>query len=159
VIATTASRVEQLRQRFYRAFARAHHAVMVHSGGRPGWLTPKLRVLVLTATGRRSGRPRQATLAYLPHQDGYAVLATNLGRAHHPGWYHNLVAHPDAAVTIAGRTTPVRARVLTGDDRDGVIGRAQAHNAQWRYYLAHTDREIPVVLLQPSAENPGRAAP
>lgn len=153
------SRAEQLRQRFYRAFARAHHELMVRTGGRPSRLTPRLRVLVLTTIGRRSGQTRRATLGYLPYHLGYAVLATNFARDHHPGWYYNLRDHPDAIVTIAGRTNAVHARGLTGDDRTRVLSEARVHNSQWRYYLEHTNREIPLVALEPADDETGRTPP
>jgi len=136
-------------QRFNRAFARAHHAVVTRTHGRPGHLTPRMRTLVLVTVGRRSGRQRLATLVYVAHGGGFLVLATNFGRPHDPGWWHNLRAAPDAEVWLSGRTMAVHGRELAGAERDAALAVALAGNAQWRTYFAHVTRPIPVILLEP----------
>jgi deazaflavin-dependent oxidoreductase (nitroreductase family) len=77
-----------------------------------------LPAMLLTTTGRRSGRARTQPLLYAPDGDGYAVMGSNWGQPHHPAWTANLLAHPDATVTIGSATVPVRATLATGVERD-----------------------------------------
>ena len=63
-------------------------------------------VVLLTTTGARSGLPRSMPLACIPdpqHADRFAVIASNLGQPHHPAWYYNLRAHPQATGVIDGK--------------------------------------------------------
>ncbi len=77
-----------------------------------------LPALLLTTTGRRSGEPRTQPLLYAPDGDGYVVVGSNWGQAHHPAWTANLLAHPEATVVVDGATVPVRAALVTGAERD-----------------------------------------
>jgi deazaflavin-dependent oxidoreductase (nitroreductase family) len=74
--------------------------------------------LVITTTGRKSGRPRSNPLLYSPDGDGYVVVGSNWGQAHQPAWSLNLLAEPRAEVDVKGRRIPVRAEVATGAERD-----------------------------------------
>lgn len=78
----------------------------------------QLPCLLLTTTGRRSGQPRTQQLLYAPDGDGYVVVGSNWGQQHHPAWSGNLLAHPDATVTVGARTVPVRAVLATGAERE-----------------------------------------
>jgi deazaflavin-dependent oxidoreductase (nitroreductase family) len=66
--------------------------------------------LLLTTIGRKSGQERTQPLVYVPYADGWAVVGTNFGQEHHPAWTHNLLATPEATVTLDGTRTRVRAR-------------------------------------------------
>ena len=74
--------------------------------------------LLLTTTGRRTGRPRTHPLLYVRDGDGIVVIGSNWGQAHHPAWTGNLLADPRAAVNVRGRDIPVTARLTTGEDRE-----------------------------------------
>jgi deazaflavin-dependent oxidoreductase (nitroreductase family) len=74
--------------------------------------------LLLHTTGRRTGRPRDTPLLGVPDGDGYVVIGSNWGEPRQPAWALNLLADPRAAVTRGGRTVPVRARLLTGAERE-----------------------------------------
>jgi deazaflavin-dependent oxidoreductase (nitroreductase family) len=89
------------------------------TGGRRTFtsLLSGLPVIMLATTGARSGRPRALPLVGLPDGDGMAVIASNFGREHAPGWSYNLRAHPTATITVSGREIPVRAVVAEGEDR------------------------------------------
>ena len=108
------------------------------------------QILVLRHRGAKSGKSRETPLQHHPHQGMYAVVASNGGDDHHPGWYHNLLANPDTTVFIAGNDIPVKARVATGDERDAVWSKFTDHDERFGAYVHKTAREIPVVLLDPS---------
>ncbi|MDG4808409.1 nitroreductase family deazaflavin-dependent oxidoreductase [Micromonospora sp. WMMD1120] len=74
--------------------------------------------LVITTTGRRSGKPRSNPLLYVPDGDAYVVIGSNWGQTHHPGWAMNLLAEPSAEVDVKGRRVPVRAELASGVERD-----------------------------------------
>ena len=116
--------------------------------------------LMLTTTGRRSGLPRQVTLARLELDDAAVVIASNFGREHHPAWSENLLADPRATVERDGRLEPVRARLLTEEECQRVWPQAVA---SWPGYATYREatagtREIRMFALEPDPRRPtGRA--
>jgi deazaflavin-dependent oxidoreductase (nitroreductase family) len=75
-------------------------------------------VLLLTTTGRRSGRPRTTPLLYVSDGDAYVVVGFNWGQPHQPGWALNLRAAPLATATVDGRRIPVRGTRAVGAERE-----------------------------------------
>jgi len=102
--------------------------------------------LVLHSTGARSGEPRDTYLMYTPLGDGRLVVAgTSFARDRHPAWTYNLLAHPDAAVSVRGHRYPVRATLVEDDaERDAAWARIEA---QWPGYRAYERESGRVVRL------------
>jgi len=73
--------------------------------------------LMITTTGRQSGLPRRNPLVYAPDGDAFVVIGSNWGQRHHPAWSGNLLANPDATITLKGVDIPVRARLVAGEER------------------------------------------
>lgn len=107
-------------------------------------------VLLLTTTGRRTGRPHRVGLTYLPLGSGVAVVGSNGGAPKHPDWILNLRAHPQATVQIGGARVVLQAREATGKERDDLWERAVAAYPRYAAYRRRTGRRIPVVILEPS---------
>lgn len=147
VSAPTAS-VAAIRRVAYQKFARAHGYVLLRTNGRPRRLGWNQYALVLETVGRRSGAVRAVPLLYLPDGDDFVVLASNYGQERPPAWWFNLQARPDAAVRWSGRRLTVRARLLTGDERDATVERGRDYNKQWQAYFENVRRELPVVKLE-----------
>ena len=129
-------------------------AVQKRTGGRVSLLRMAgMPYLVLTATGRRSGRPRSVPLLYVPHGEEFVVVGSNWGQQHHPAWSANLLAHPDAEVQARGRQIAVRARLVTGAERDRLW--RDLITPTWPAYDVYAeragDREIRVFVLSPRA--------
>ncbi|CAL9484829.1 nitroreductase/quinone reductase family protein [Streptomyces sp. enrichment culture] len=106
------------------------------------------RLLLLTTTGARSGRPHTTPVGYLP--DGgerVLVIASAGGAPHHPDWYHNLLAHPEVTVETGTFTYRARAVPLTGAERDRAFARAVEAEPGWAEYQEKAGRTIPVVAL------------
>jgi deazaflavin-dependent oxidoreductase (nitroreductase family) len=139
---------DTLQVRFFRAFARGHTRVLVRTHGFPSWSGPRIRFLVLETRGRRSGLPRSVVLLYMPDGGDFVVMASNFGGEQLPAWWMNLSAQPEAVVHVSGRTIPVRAQALTGEERDAMLRRAARYNRQWRGYTQSVERELPVVRLE-----------
>jgi deazaflavin-dependent oxidoreductase (nitroreductase family) len=108
-------------------------------------------ILLLHTRGARSGQPRTTPLLYTPHRDGFVIVASKAGAEHHPSWYHNLRAHPDAvAIEIGGRRTEVRPRMVEGAERTELWQRVNDnYNGYETYQERAGGRVIPVVLLEP----------
>jgi deazaflavin-dependent oxidoreductase (nitroreductase family) len=105
------------------------------------------RLLLLTHTGARTGRTYTSPMAYLPDRDRLVVFATNGGRPNNPGWYHNLVAHPEAMVEVGSGSFPVVATLLDGDERERVWAAQLSVAPHFGDLRAATGRTIPVVAL------------
>ncbi len=117
VAATKAGRV------FFRPTAhRMDQLVSKLTGGKRSFarIAAGLPAVILTTIGAKSGKHRTVVLMGIPHPDGVAVVATNYGDAKHPGWYHNLKAHPTATVTIDGDTWDATARIATPGERETI---------------------------------------
>jgi deazaflavin-dependent oxidoreductase (nitroreductase family) len=123
------------------------------TGGRvqlSGLLVPSL---VLHTTGAKSGEPRDAPLMYTPDGDGRAIVAgTNFAGERHPAWTSNLLAHPDAAITVRGRRMAVHATLIPVDERDAAWARIEAQWPGYRAYERDSGRTVRLFLLQPVRE-------
>jgi deazaflavin-dependent oxidoreductase (nitroreductase family) len=112
-----------------------------------------LPTLLLTTRGARSGERRTLPLLAIPDGDGFILVASNFGRSHHPAWYYNLRRHPQALVTLNGRTTAYRACELDGTERERCWQRAVALYPGYTLYAARAGgRRIPVLRLSPTDE-------
>ena len=106
-------------------------------------------MILLTTTGRKTGKVRTWPLMALRNGDGWVVTASNGGHDHHPAWYLNLVANPDATVRAGGVNTAVRARVADDGERAELYPRFVALVHGYADYERATSRVIPVVFLDP----------
>jgi len=106
--------------------------------------------LVLHTVGARSGEPRDVPLMYTPDGRGRAIVAgTNFAGSRHPAWTANLLAHPDAAITVRGRRMPVRATMVPDTERDAVWTRIEAQWPGYRDYERESGRTVRLFRLQP----------
>jgi deazaflavin-dependent oxidoreductase (nitroreductase family) len=114
-----------------------------------GWRKP-VPTLVLTHVGRRSGRRFETPLLYLEQGRDLVVVASQGGLPRNPQWYANLQAHPDTTVSLRGeRDRPVRARTVTPDERAVLWPRLVELYADFAKYQKWTERQLPVVVLEP----------
>ena len=107
------------------------------------------RTLILTTTGRRSGRRRQTPLIYGRHGDDYLVVASKGGSPQHPDWYHNLVANPEVDIQVKGDKLHARARTATSEEKPELWRIMTATGTPYDEFQAKANREIPVVVLEP----------
>jgi proline iminopeptidase len=106
------------------------------------------KILLLTTTGRKSGKETTTPLIFGMDGDNPVIVASKGGAPDHPGWYKNLVANPAAEVQIKGDVFPVRARDAEGEERERLW---KLMNEEWPHYEEYqtkTDRQIPVVILE-----------
>jgi F420H(2)-dependent quinone reductase len=126
------------------------------SGGRIGgkWrigagFRKPVPVLLLSHQGRKSGRWYTTPLLYLTDGPDVVIVASQGGLPRHPQWYLNLVANPEAEIEIGPARRPVRARTASPAQRAALWPRLVAAYADFDTYQAWTEREIPVVILEP----------
>lgn len=106
-------------------------------------------VLVLTTTGRRSGRRRQTMLTTPVHDDHRIVLVASYGGdPRHPAWFLNLRDHPEVTVTMGGKHRPMKARVATAEEKAELWPQIVRAYSGYGGYQERTEREIPVVVLE-----------
>ncbi|QKJ18669.1 nitroreductase family deazaflavin-dependent oxidoreductase [Microbacterium hominis] len=110
--------------------------------------------LVLHTVGAKSGAPRDAALMYTPDGQGRAIVAgTNFAGARHPAWTTNLLAHPDAAITVRGRRMLVRSSRVPDAERDAVWRLIEAQWPGYRGYERDSGRTVRLFRLQPVREH------
>ncbi|MEU4155403.1 nitroreductase/quinone reductase family protein [Actinoplanes sp. NPDC026670] len=127
--------------------------------GRVGGMFEGGRLLLLTTTGARSGRPHTVPLGYLPDQGRVLVIGSNGGARRHPAWLHNVLAHPVVQVEDGPFVYEAAATVLSGPERDVVFARAVESDSGWADYERRSGRELPVVALEAvPVAGPPRAA-
>ena len=106
-------------------------------------------VLLLTTTGRKSGREHTVPLFYLNDGEDMAVVASNGGTASHPAWWLNLKANPEATVEVGNREVRVRAEEAGPEEKERLWPKFVEMYGSYEDYRRRTDREIPVVFLRP----------
>ena len=121
------------------------------SGGKWGRTFFGSPILLLTTTGRITGRSRTWPLTYLSEGDHLIVIASNGGQPTHPSWYLNLLANPRVDVQLGERTQEMIARAAEGDERTQLWTRVVQEYPAYASYQRKTTREMPVVVLYPSA--------
>jgi F420H(2)-dependent quinone reductase len=129
---------------------RMHSLVYRVTGGRVLGRMGGQPVLLLETVGRRSGRSRTTPLQYLPHEDGFVVVASARGAPRPPAWFLNLSARPDARVRAGRRDLEVRARETVGAERQALWAELTAANRWLERAARKAGRELPVVVLEPT---------
>jgi F420H(2)-dependent quinone reductase len=106
-----------------------------------------LPVIVVTTRGAKSGAIRKFALMRVEHDGAYALVASKGGDPHHPGWYYNVLAHPDEVLVQDGADRfAVDVREVSGDEKAAWWERSVAAYSRYADYQANTDRPIPVFV-------------
>ena len=133
----------------FSLFGHEHVRQYEATGGKIGHDWNGTSCLVLRTIGRKSGEVRKFPLCYGRDGNDYVVVASKGGAPEHPGWYRNLLAHPDVEIQVRERIIPVRARTGTAEDKRRVWPIMTAQWPDYDAYQARSTRDIPVVLLAP----------
>ncbi|MGI5206695.1 nitroreductase family deazaflavin-dependent oxidoreductase [Spirillospora sp. CA-108201] len=126
-----------------------HIRAYLGSDGAQGHLYQEWPTLLLTTRGRRSGRLRRTALIYGRDADRYLLVASNAGAVRSPAWYLNLSADPHVTVQLGADTFTARARTATPQEKPALWARMASLFPLYDSYQATTDRDIPVVILNP----------
>ena len=131
-----------------RLFIAIHVGLYRLSRGKLGGRMRGFNVLLLTTTGRKSGKVFTVPLGLFDWPGGYLVVASNNGAPTHPAWYHNLKSQPQVTVQVLDQVIPVTAEVLTGEDRLQAWQQVITSAPSYAGYEEKTSRQIPLVLLR-----------
>ncbi len=129
--------------------------------GRVGGTWDGTPLLLLHHTGASSGVNRVNPIAYLPDGLRYLIWAANGGAPSHPGWYHNLAAHPNTSIEVGGEALDVVAEEAIGAERDRLWEVATERYPHLIEAAGKSGgRVIPLIVLIPVAQAlaPGAAA-
>ena len=105
--------------------------------------------LLLDHIGAKTGKVRTIALTYLEDGDDLVIVASKGGNPRNPAWFHNLVANPDTTIQVGAERRAVHARVATPAERDRLWPEVVKLYSGYRDYQARTDRQIPLVVLEP----------
>ncbi len=141
-----------MRDSAVRRWSAIHRWLFALTGGRLGNRLVDNDMLLLTTTGHRTGEPHTVPLLYLRDGNRLVVIASYGGRPNHPTWYTNLVATPAVIVQIGSRRTSYVARTADADERSVWWPRVVDAYDGYSEYQHRTDREIPVVFLDPTGQ-------
>jgi deazaflavin-dependent oxidoreductase (nitroreductase family) len=104
--------------------------------------------LVLTMTGRKSGKARSVQLGYTEDGDDVLVVASNFGGTNHPAWSYNLDANPQASIQLGSETTEVVATRLTDSEKAILWPKIADTIPQMKSYVKRTERNLKVYRLR-----------
>jgi deazaflavin-dependent oxidoreductase (nitroreductase family) len=128
----------------------AHTAIYKWSGGRIGHRFPGLPpMLLLDHVGAKSGQARTSPLLYVLDGRNVVLVASKGGYPRNPAWFHNLMANPETEVRIGTERRRVRARLARPEERPRLWRKAVEAYASYDEYQERTEREIPLVVLEP----------
>lgn len=128
-----------------------HETVFRLSQGRLLGKIMGMPVVILTTTGRKSGQ-RRSTMLTSPVAlgDALVLVASYGGDPRHPAWFLNLQANPDVEITSGGSTRKMRARIATPDEKAELWPKVIAAYKGYAAYQERTDRDIPLVIVEPA---------
>jgi deazaflavin-dependent oxidoreductase (nitroreductase family) len=131
------------------AWVRDQVDLIESSGGTKGTTLRDMPVVVITMRGAVSGKIRKVPVMRVEHDGSYAAVASKGGAPENPLWYRNLLANPDVEVQDGTRHVVMRAREISGAERETWWQRAVAAYPDYADYATKTDRLIPVFVLEP----------
>ena len=141
---------QQLADIGLKTMSRVHRIILRGAGGRVLNSALGMQVVELHTVGRKSGLPR-STMLTAPVVDGQRIVlvASKGGDDRDPDWYRNLMAHPDAELTVDGQRRQVRARRASAEEKAELWPRVVAAYGGYAGYQRRTQRDIPLVLCDP----------
>jgi deazaflavin-dependent oxidoreductase (nitroreductase family) len=137
----------RLQARALKAWTRFHRWVYQRTDGK---VLSRMRgkpTLLLTTTGRRTGRPHTIPLPYLADGDEMIVIGSASGAERHPAWVLNLIADPRVTVQYLADSGPADAQILADGERQATWERITAEAPWYAAYQQRTSREIPLIRL------------
>lgn len=139
-----------MRDNTAKILSRIHTALYRLTSGVIGRRLVDNDMLLLTTSGRHTGDPHTVPLLYLRDADRFVVFASWGGRDEHPEWHLNLMRDPQAVVQVRGRRQPVVATIAGERERERWWARAKSAYSGYAAYQKRTDRQIPIVFLDPT---------
>jgi deazaflavin-dependent oxidoreductase (nitroreductase family) len=133
----------------FKLFGDEHVRQYEATGGKTGHAWNDTSILILHTSGRKSGATRKAPLIYGRAGDDYLIVASKGGAPDHPGWYKNLLAHPDATIQVWDKLIPVTTRTASPEEKQRLWPIMTKEWPAYDSYQKKTERDIPLVILRP----------
>lgn len=133
-------------------WARQQTELFETSGGLEGNTLRGMPIIVMTSVGARSGQLRKTPLMRVEHDGEYAVVASLGGAPRNPLWYYNLEKNPHVELQDGPVKRDYLAREVTGEEKAVWWERAVAAYPDYAEYQEKTERDIPVFVLTPIAQ-------
>ena len=131
-----------------KTFTKLNVLVYRLSGGRLMNTLAGLPIILVKMTGAKSGKPRTIPLMYVPHDKGFILVASQGGAPKHPVWYYNLVKYPRVEITQGGKTSTLKARRVSDEEKAELWPTCVKYYPPYQQYQNRTDRNIPVFLCE-----------
>ncbi|MBC7814412.1 MAG: nitroreductase family deazaflavin-dependent oxidoreductase [Burkholderiales bacterium] len=138
-------------KRMFKLFTAFHIWMYRQSNGQRMNIMRGMPVLLLTTTGRKTGKQRTTPLMYIEDGENVVITASAGGDDADPAWFKNLQTNPRATVEIKGITQTVVAQVAEPEQKAPLWSRLISQAPFFGEYQRSTTREIPMVILQPEA--------
>lgn len=122
------------------------------SSGRIGGKMGRVEVLLLTTTGRKSGKKRTLPLVYIMDGPAYVITASAGGADKNPGWFFNVRSNLQSLIQVREKQIKVTAEVAGPERRSELWARLVELAPNFAGYEKRTSREIPMVILRPVGE-------
>ena len=129
-------------------WAKDHLNRYIESNGADGHELQGVTNLLLTTTGRKSGKALQLPLIYGRDGDNYIIVASRGGTPDHPEWYKNLVANPNVELQVRDERFPATARTANDAEKPALWEKMARLFPPYNEYQGKTERQIPVVILK-----------
>ena len=123
------------------------------TGGGIGGKMQSLPVLLLTTTGRKSGKERTVPLGFLRDGSDYVIIASYGGQPRNPAWFFNLQSHPEATIQVKKRQMQVKAETANPEKKHELWAHLIEVSPSYANYQKRTTRDIPMVILHPISES------
>jgi F420H(2)-dependent quinone reductase len=133
---------------FFKLITELHVFLYRISGGKLFGRISGLDVLLLTTTGRKTGKVRTTPLLYVRNGEQLALIASYGGSDHHPGWWINLRGR-EGQVQVGPQRMRVTAEVANAEEKARLWPQFTAKYPGYDGYQKKTSRQIPLVLLTP----------
>lgn len=118
------------------------------AGTTDGILIDGSRIVLVTARGAKTGRPRTFPLMRVEHDGDYALVASIGGAPNNPAWYHNIKANPRVTLQDGAVTGEFIAEEVTGDRKAHWWERAVGAYPSFDVYRKRSERVFPVFELK-----------
>lgn len=121
----------------------------IETDGEVGYMWNGSPIILVTTTGRKSGQPRTFPIIFTPVGDSYVIMASQGGSPKHPAWYLNILDNPNVKLQVKGRKFDGVARTAVSPEREALWAEAIKGWPRYDLYQSRTERQIPVVVLDP----------
>lgn len=128
-----------------------HRALYRLSGGRLGTRAGSASMLLLETLGRKTGQRRVTPLLYVEDGERFVIVASNAGDDRNPAWLLNLRKQPAAEIQVGKRHLAVHSREANAAESERLWPKLQSSYKYYRDYRTRTQRDIPIVILEPIA--------